>query len=106
MIADYRMRNDQNKMIRVHYQNITLELTDTGDVWLSMMLFELSSDQNMEALGNISCIDAVSGEAILTVEQVKEILLKKILSEQEIDVLQRMAKGEDTGANCRRAGRQ
>ncbi|MGE4470277.1 MAG: LuxR C-terminal-related transcriptional regulator [Desulfovibrio sp.] len=97
IIAEYRMRNDQNKMIRVHYQNITLELTDTGDVWLSMMLFELSPDQNMEALGNISCIDAVSGETILTVEQVKEILLKKILCRQEFDVLQRMAKGEDTG---------
>ena len=97
VIAEYRMRNDQNKMIRVHYQNITLELTDTGDVWLSMMLFELSPDQNMETLGNISCIDAVSGEAILTVEQVKENLLKKILAEQEIDVLKRMAKGENTG---------
>lgn len=97
IIAEYRMRNDQNKMIRVHYQNITLELTDTGDVWLSMMLFELSPDQNMEALGNISCIDAVSGETILTVEQVKEILLKKILCRQEIDLLKRVAKGENSG---------
>ena len=97
LIADFRMGNDRNEMIRVHYQNVTLELTDTGDVWLSMMLFELSPDQRMETLGNISCIDAVSGEAILTVEQVKESLLKKILSEQEIDVLKRMAKGEDTG---------
>ncbi|WP_022665368.1 helix-turn-helix domain-containing protein [Desulfospira joergensenii] len=97
VIAEYRMQNDYDKMIRVHYQNITLELTDTGDVWLSMMLFELAPDQNMETLGNISCIDAVSGEAILTVEQVKENLLKKILSGQEIDVLKRISKGEDTG---------
>ena len=97
VIAEYRMRNDHNKMIRVHYQNVTLELTDTGDVWLSMMLFELAPDQNMETLGNISCMDAVSGEAILTVEQVKENLLKKLLSEQEIDVLKRISKGEDTG---------
>ncbi len=97
VIAEYRMRNDHNKMIRVHYQNVTLELTDTGDVWLSMMLFELAPDQNMETLGNISCMDAVSGEAVLTVEQVKENLLKKILSEQEIDVLKRISKGEDTG---------
>ncbi|WP_035236071.1 LuxR C-terminal-related transcriptional regulator [Desulfobacter vibrioformis] len=97
VIAEYRMRNDHNKMIRVHYQNITLELTDRGDVWLSMMLFELSPDQNMETLGNISCIDVVSGEAILTVEQVKKKLLKKILSEQEIDVLKRISKREDTG---------
>lgn len=97
VIAEYRMQNDQDKMIRVHYQNITLELTDTGDVWLSMMLFELSLDQNMETPGNISCIDAVSGEIILTVDQVKENLLKKVLSEQELDVLKRMAKGEDTG---------
>ena len=80
VIAEYRMRNDHDKMIRVQYQNITLELTDTGDVWLSMMLFELSPDQNMETLGNISCINAVSGEAILTVEQVKENLLKKMFS--------------------------
>ncbi|WP_159447079.1 helix-turn-helix domain-containing protein [Paucidesulfovibrio gracilis] len=97
IIAEYRMRNDQNKMIRVHYQNITLELTDTGDIWLSMMLFELSPDQNMETLGTISCVDAVSGEAILTVEQVKKNLLEKILSEQEIDVLKRIANGQDTG---------
>jgi hypothetical protein len=97
VIAEYRMQNDHHKMIRVHYQNITLELTDTGDVWLSMMLFELAPDQNMETLGNISCVDAVSGEAILTVEQVKENLLKKILSGQEIDVLKRISKGEDTG---------
>ena len=97
VIAEYRMRNDHNKMIRVHYQNITLELTDTGDVWLSMMLFELCPDQNMETLGNISCIDAVSGEPILTVEQVKENLLKKILSEQEIDVLKRISNGDNIG---------
>ena len=97
VIAEYRMRNDHNKMIRVHYQNVTLELTDTGDVWLSMMLFELCPDQNMETPGNISCIDAVSGQAILTVEQVKENLLKKILSEQEIDVLKRISKGDDRG---------
>jgi len=97
MIAEFRMRNDRDKMIRVHYQNIPLELTDTGDAWFSMMLFELSPDQNMESHGNISCIDAVSGEAILSVEQVKENLLKKILSEQEIDVLKRMAKGESSG---------
>ena len=96
-IADFRMRNDHNQIIRIHYQNVTIELTDTGDVWLSMMLFELCPDQNMETPGNISCIDAVSGEAILTVEQVKENLLKKILSEQEIDVLRRISKGEDSG---------
>ncbi|WP_419786036.1 LuxR C-terminal-related transcriptional regulator [Pseudodesulfovibrio sp.] len=97
VIAEFRMRNDQNKMIRVQYQKVTLELTDTGEVWFSMMLFELSPDQNMENIGNISCIDAVSGKAILTVEQVKENILKNILSEQEIDALKLMAKGKDTG---------
>ena len=104
VIAEYRMRNDYDKMIRVRYQNVTLEVTDTGDFWLSMMLFEMAPDQNMEMLGNISCIDAVSGETILTVEKVKENLLHNLLSKRELEVLRLISKGEDSGQIAAKLG--
>ncbi len=94
--AEFRMRNDYNKMIRVRYQNVTLEITDTGDFWLNLMLFEMAPDQDMELIGNISCIDAVSGETILTTEKVKEHLCRNILSKQELEVLRWIAKGKDS----------
>lgn len=96
VVAEYRLKNDQGKDIRIQYHSVIFELTETGDQWLNLMLFEFATGQDLTTPGNISCIDVISGDYIFTSKEIKQKLFRERLSIREIEVVNLVSEGKSS----------
>ncbi len=93
MIAEFRMTNDYDKIIRIMSQQVILALSDEGNIWLKMKLFEYAPEQNIETPATISCINITSGNPLFTSKEIKNEIFKSKLSNREVQILQAISKG-------------
>jgi DNA-binding CsgD family transcriptional regulator len=61
-VGEYRMRNGNNKIIRVIEQHQILELDPEGNMWLGLGVMDISPDQDMNAPYRCRMINYHTGE--------------------------------------------
>ncbi len=91
LIHDFRMRNDENRWIRLIVQDYILELDKKGNIWLNMKLFDMSPIQDLTQPGRSMFCSKLTGEVIFSMEGKREI--PECISKREKQVLSLIADG-------------
>ncbi len=91
LIHEFRMKNDDNKWIRLTVQNDILELDRKGNMWLDLKLWDFSPIQDLEAPGRFILRNKLSGEILLALEGQRSHGLD--ISSREKEVLAMIADG-------------
>jgi len=91
LIMDYRTIGKDGNYVRVIEQHKLLELDQSGNVWLSMSVLDLSPDQDLNSICRYRLVNTLTGE-LYHFPSVESITEQK-LSFREKEILQLLAKG-------------
>ncbi len=91
LIHEFRMKNDDNKWIRLMVQNDIMELDRKGNMWLDLKLWDFSPVQDLEAPGRFLLRNKLSGKILLALEGCK--LNGLDISSREKEILSMIAGG-------------
>ncbi len=83
IVSEYRMRNTQNDYVRVVEQYQVLELDHKGQIWLMMMVVDLSPDQGVVEGSKSQLLNFRTGK-IISMETPKTIQFELTKREKEI----------------------
>lgn len=72
LIRDFRIKNEENKFIRIISNEFLLETDRRGNPWLNIKLTDLSPNQNLADPAIAVCRDLVTGDIIFSYEGRKE----------------------------------
>ena len=68
LIHEFRIKNDNDKWIRLLIQNEILELDKKGNMWLDLKLCDFSPNQDLDMPGQFILRDKLSGEVIYSIK--------------------------------------
>ena len=91
IIHEFRVKNDDEKWIRLTVQNDILELDRKGNMWLDLKLWDFSPVQDLEAPGRFVLRNKLTGEILLALEGQKSNGMD--ISSREKEVLALIADG-------------
>ncbi len=91
IIHEFRLRNDDDKWIRLTVQNDVLELDRKGNPWLDLKLWDFSPLQDLESPGRFVLRNKLTGETVLALEGRKRE--ETGISVREKEVLRLIANG-------------
>jgi len=94
--SEVRIKNNENNWIRLLSQEHIIELDKKGNVWLIMMLIDISPIRDLNYPGSAALSNKITKEIIFSIESPKDD--QSIISKREQDVLKLIAKGDASKA--------
>ena len=93
LIADFRIRNGRDELVRVVKQYIPIEQDCRGNVWLSLNIMDLSPDQDLEMPFRCRVVNTKTGELFHFPQKENTNSEKPQLSVREIEILKHISEG-------------
>jgi len=92
LINEYRIKNADDKYIRVIEQFVPLERDHKGNIWLVLSVMDISPEQAIDLPGRSRLHVVTTGE-LFEFPPKAEVDLSEILTKRETEILQLIAKG-------------
>lgn len=92
LINEYRIKNSEDKYIRVIEQFVPLEKDHKGNIWLVLSVMDISPEQDLDLPGR-SRLHVVSTGELFEFPPKTDVDLSEILTKREAEILQLIAKG-------------
>jgi len=90
--SEFRIKNNENNWIRLLSQEHIIELDKKGNIWLIMMLVDISPIRDLNYPGSAALSNKITKEIIFTIESPNND--QSIISKREQDVLKLVGKGD------------
>lgn len=94
LIHEFRIKNDDEKWIRLLIQNEVLELDKKGNLWIDLKLCDYSPNQDLEIPGQFICRDKRTGEVIYSLHGKSQIINN--ISDREKQILGLISEGHNS----------
>lgn len=91
LIHEFRIKNDDEKWIRLLIQNEILELDKKGNLWIDLKLCDFSPNQDLDAPGQFIFRSKLSGEVIYSLQGKNS--MSESISNREKEILGLISEG-------------